>query len=52
MGQYLRPSTDALPVVEFVTPQKFTWWEEQARNIGFEWVMASPFTRSSYHADE
>ncbi|MCF7933858.1 MAG: lipoyl synthase [Spirochaetia bacterium] len=51
MGQYLRPSAESLPVAEFVTPEKFTWWEEQARSIGFDWVMASPFTRSSYHAD-
>ncbi len=52
LGQYLKPSRDALDVVEFVTPQKFSWWAETARALGFEWVMSSPFTRSSYHADE
>ncbi len=51
MGQYLRPDKDSLEVQEYVTPQKFEWWEKKAREIGFDWVMASPFTRSSYHAD-
>lgn len=52
LGQYLKPSRDALDVVEFVTPEKFDWWAEKAREMGFSWVMSSPFTRSSYHADE
>jgi lipoyl synthase len=52
LGQYLRPSRDSLEVAEFVTPEKFAWWAEKARELGFDWVMSSPFTRSSYHADE
>ncbi len=52
LGQYLRPSRDALEVVDFVTPEKFDWWAEKAKEAGFNWVMSSPFTRSSYHADE
>ncbi len=51
LGQYLKPAKDALDVVDFITPEKFTWWAEQAEDLGFRWVMASPFTRSSYHAD-
>lgn len=52
LGQYLRPSKDALEVVDYVTPDKFDWWAQQARTIGFTWVMSSPFTRSSYHAED
>ncbi len=51
MGQYLKPDRDSLEVKEYVTPEKFEWWEKTAREIGFDWVMSSPFTRSSYHAD-
>jgi lipoic acid synthetase len=52
MGQYLRPTKDSLEVVEYVEPEKFKWWEQKAYEIGFDWVMASPFTRSSYHAEK
>lgn len=51
LGQYLRPDRESLEVQEYVTPSKFSWWEQKARDLGFDWVMASPFTRSSYHAD-
>ena len=52
IGQYLRPSKDSLPVVEFVTPEKFDYWKQKAVELGFSWVMASPFTRSSYFAEQ
>jgi lipoic acid synthetase len=52
LGQYLRPSKESLEVVNYVTPDKFDWWAQQARSLGFSWVMSSPFTRSSYHAEE
>ena len=52
IGQYLRPSKDSLDVVEYVTPEKFEWWAQQAKALGFSWVMSSPFTRSSYHAED
>jgi len=51
IGQYLRPCKDAVEVAEYVEPAKFEWWASQARNLGFSWVMSSPFTRSSYHAE-
>ena len=51
IGQYLRPTKKALDVVEYVEPDKFDWWGEQAKKLGFSWVMSSPFTRSSYHAE-
>lgn len=51
MGQYLRPSPGSLEVVEYIRPEKFDFWAEKASQLGFEWVMSSPFTRSSYHAE-
>ncbi|HXP35969.1 MAG TPA: lipoyl synthase, partial [Chthoniobacterales bacterium] len=36
MGQYLRPTPNHLPVVEFVRPEQFDLYGEIARNKGFE----------------
>jgi lipoic acid synthetase len=52
LGQYLRPDKNSLEVVEYITPEKFDWWADQAKEMGFTWVQSSPFTRSSYHAEE
>jgi len=52
IGQYLRPSANHLPVVEYVHPDKFAWWGEQAKALGFESVASGPLVRSSFHADE
>jgi lipoic acid synthetase len=52
IGQYLKPSKDSLDVVEYVHPEKFDYWAIRAKQLGFNWVLSSPFTRSSYNADE
>ena len=52
IGQYLKPSKDSLEVVEFVEPARFDSWAEKARELGFTWVMASPFARSSFGAEQ
>ena len=52
IGQYLQPSKTSLPVVEYVTPAKFDYWKHRAIELGFGWVMSSPFTRSSYLAEQ
>lgn len=52
VGQYLKPSKDSLEVVEYITPAKFDWWGEKARELGFSWVCSSPFARSSYFAEK
>ena len=52
IGQYLRPSPNHLPVMEYVHPDKFRWWGEQAEAIGLESVASGPLVRSSFHADE
>jgi lipoic acid synthetase len=52
LGQYLQPTLKHLPVVEFVTPEKFASHKETAEGMGFVHVASGPMVRSSYHADE
>jgi len=52
IGQYLKPSKNSLEVVEYVSPSKFDWWKQKATQLGFSWVMSSPFARSSYFAEQ
>ena len=50
LGQYLRPTPMHLPVVEYVTPEKFDYWKGVAEEKGFRHVASGPLVRSSYHA--
>lgn len=50
LGQYLQPSTTAIPVSRFMPPEEFTLLEADARELGFRAVVAGPLVRSSYHA--
>ena len=52
IGQYLRPSKDALPVKEYLEPKYFKYYEEKALKIGFKFVFSGPFVRSSYMAEK
>lgn len=52
LGQYLQPTLQHLPVVEFVTPEAFTELGKVAESMGFSHVASGPLVRSSYHADE
>ena len=52
VGQYLRPSSRHLPVVEFVKPDQFRRYEELGRGLGFKYVASGPLVRSSYRAGE
>ncbi|MDD5140458.1 MAG: lipoyl synthase [Verrucomicrobiales bacterium] len=52
LGQYLQPSLKHLPVIEFVTPEKFAEYKVRAEEMGFVHVASGPMVRSSYHADE
>jgi lipoyl synthase len=52
LGQYLQPSLKHLPVIEFVTPEKFAEYKIRAEEMGFVHVASGPMVRSSYHADE
>lgn len=51
IGQYLRPSRQQLPVKRYYDPADFETLRRIARDIGFRWVEAGPFVRSSYHAE-
>ncbi len=51
-GQYLRPQKRHLPVVEYITPQKFNEWKERALELGFLYSASGPLVRSSYRAGE
>jgi lipoic acid synthetase len=50
IGQYLRPTTNHLPVARWVEPHEFTAWARFGQAAGIGHVEASPLTRSSYHA--
>ena len=50
IGQYLRPSTDHLPVSRYWRPEEFDRLKEIGAELGVAHVEASPLTRSSYHA--
>jgi lipoyl synthase len=50
LGQYLRPSPQHLPVVEYIRPESFDLYGDIARRKGFEFVASGPLVRSSYHA--
>jgi lipoyl synthase len=52
MGQYLQPTPKHLPVVQYVTPEKFNWFRKIAERMGFVYVASGPLVRSSYRAGE
>ncbi len=52
IGQYLRPSSENLPVVEYVHPDVFERHRQAGEKLGFRHVFAGPFVRSSYRAEE
>ena len=52
IGQYLRPSKNHYPVIEYHHPSYFDHLKKIAIEKGFKIVSSTPFTRSSYHADD
>jgi lipoic acid synthetase len=52
IGQYLRPSHRNITVAEYVRPEIFEFYKEQAKKIGFSFVASGPYVRSSYMAHE
>lgn len=51
IGQYLQPSAHHLQMVEFIKPEVFIRYRENALEKGFSMVESSPLVRSSYHAE-
>ena len=52
LGQYMRPSQKHLEVKEYVHPDIFQSLKVKAESLGFRYVVAGPFVRSSYRAGE
>jgi lipoyl synthase len=52
IGQYLAPSIDHHPVIEYVHPDMFEKYKLIGMDLGFKNVVSAPLVRSSYHADE
>lgn len=52
LGQYLQPTKQHLPVVEFVHPDRFARYKEEGLKRGFRFVESAPLVRSSYHAEK
>lgn len=51
IGQYLRPTTNHLPIARYVEPHEFDEWKRIGeQEFGIAHVESSPLTRSSYHA--
>jgi lipoic acid synthetase len=51
MGQYLQPTPEHLPVLEFIHPERFAELKTIALSKGFRYVESGPLVRSSYHAE-
>ena len=53
IGQYLRPTSNHMPVARWVEPAEFEEWKRIGETeLGLSHVESSPLTRSSYHAKQ
>ena len=52
LGQYLRPSSQHLPIARYYTPPEFAELRRLGMQMGYRHVEAGPLVRSSYHAWE
>lgn len=52
IGQYLQPTKKKLPVEEYIHPDKFDWYRDEGKKMGFTYVASGPLVRSSYQAAE
>ena len=52
IGQYLQPSKDHYPLQDYITPEKFKFYEEEGKKRGFRHIESAPMVRSSYHAEK
>ena len=54
-GQYLAPTNrhkKYLPIVEYIHPERFQYFQQMAEEMGFLYVASGPLVRSSYRAGE
>lgn len=52
IGQYLSPSKQHHPVVEYIHPDVFSSYQKEAYEKGFLYVASGPLVRSSYMAEQ
>jgi lipoic acid synthetase len=52
IGQYLAPTQKHMPVVEYISPERFAEYKKIGLEKGFKFVESSPLVRSSYRAEE
>jgi lipoic acid synthetase len=52
IGQYLAPSKNHMPVVEYIRPEQFDEYHNIGIAKGFSFVESAPLVRSSYRAEE
>jgi lipoic acid synthetase len=50
VGQYLAPSIDHHPVIQFYSPHTFERLKQYGYALGYRHVFSGPLVRSSYHA--
>uniref|UniRef100_UPI00398E3A34 lipoyl synthase, mitochondrial isoform X1 n=1 Tax=Pristiophorus japonicus TaxID=55135 RepID=UPI00398E3A34 len=52
LGQYMQPTKRHLKVDQYITPEKFKYWESVGNELGFLYTASGPLVRSSYKAGE
>jgi lipoic acid synthetase len=52
IGQYLQPTKQHLPIIQYYTPEQFLQFKQHGLSRGFRHVESGPLVRSSYHAHE
>jgi lipoic acid synthetase len=52
LGQYLQPTRNHHPVVDWITPDQFDIYKAIGLEMGFKYVESGPLVRSSYHAEK
>jgi lipoic acid synthetase len=50
LGQYLQPTLNNVAVAEYIRPEQFLNYKNEALNLGFKHVESNPYVRSSYNA--
>lgn len=52
LGQYLQPTRNHHPVLDWITPEQFAKYKEIGLEMGFKYVESGPLVRSSYRAEK
>ncbi|MFH1400367.1 MAG: lipoyl synthase [Nanoarchaeota archaeon] len=52
IGQYLKPSSRHYPLHSYIAPEQFKHYKREGERMGYLYVAAGPFVRSSYRAAE